>query len=49
MEIFLKELALAETPNYTIILIQGILMCLWYDLGTTLSYLEQTGNTEKFL
>lgn len=24
-------------------------MCLWYDLGTTLSILEQTGTTDSFM
>ena len=48
MEIYLKELGMADTPDYTIMLLQGVHMCLWYDLGSTLSILEQSGTTEMF-
>jgi len=29
-------------------LLQGILMCLWYDLGQAVTALEQTGTTDNF-
>ena len=49
MDIYLKELQEASTPEYTTMLLQGILMCLWYDLDTTMTILEQTGTTDNFL
>ena len=49
MDIYLKELQEALTPEYTTMLLQGILMCLWYDLDTTMTILEQTGTTDSFL
>ena len=49
MEIYLKELSMAETPDYSIMLLQGILLCLWYDLGTTLSILVESGNLDNFM
>ena len=33
---FLDELQQAATPDYQIMLTQGVLMCLWYDFGLTL-------------
>ena len=38
---YLSELRDAETPDYTIMLLQGILMCLWYDVGVSLQKLEE--------
>lgn len=49
MEMYLKELTLADTPDYTIMLLQGILMCLWYNMPATLTILEQTSTTDSFL
>ena len=33
---YLEELKSADTSDYKIMLLQGILMCLWYDYGITL-------------
>ena len=36
---YLEELGRAKTPDYTLMLIQGILMCIWYDFEVTLRQL----------
>ena len=46
---YLSELDGAETPDYIIMLLQGILMCLWYNYGVTLTKLEETQATGKLL
>ena len=48
MDKYLSELLSAGTPDYTIMLLQGILMCLWYDYGVTLQKLEETQYTATF-
>jgi hypothetical protein len=40
MDIYLKELQQSTVPEFTTMLLQGILMCLWYDLDTTMTILE---------
>jgi len=34
-----------ETPEYTVMLLQGYMMCFWYDATTTLQVLEQSGRS----
>lgn len=41
IQLELNELKVAKTPEYQIMLMQGILMCLWYDMGQTVTVLEQ--------
>ena len=48
IQLELDELKISKTPDYQIMLIQGILMCLWYDMGQTVSMLEQQGAMETF-
>ena len=36
IEKYLSELNDVSTSDYSIMLLQGILMCLWYDYGVTL-------------
>lgn len=48
IQLELDELKNSKTPDYQIMLIQGILMCLWYDMGQTVSMLEQQGAMETF-
>ena len=43
----ISELARAQTPDYKVMLIQGLSMCLWYNTGATLMTLEQTGHTQN--
>ena len=33
IQLLMTELQQAKTPDYQIMLLQGILMCLWYDMG----------------
>ena len=48
IQLELEELQKSKTPDYQIMLLQGILMCLWYDLGQTVTVLEQAGAMETF-
>lgn len=48
VEFYVKELTLAETPEYKCMLIQGICMCLWYNTVQTLISLDQLGCTNQF-
>lgn len=48
VQLELEELQKSKTPDYQIMLLQGILMCLWYDLGQTVTVLEQAGAMETF-
>jgi len=43
--LLLEELKVSETPEYQLMLLQGVLMCLWYDLGQTVAVLESQGAT----
>jgi hypothetical protein len=43
----ISELARAETPDYKVMLMQGLCMCLWYNTGATIMALEQTGHTQN--
>ena len=45
---YLEELGKAKTPDYQLMLIQGILMCIWYDFGVTLRQLQERGADIKF-
>ena len=45
---YLEELSRAKTPDYTLMLIQGILMCIWYDFEITLRQLQERGSDSKF-
>ena len=45
---YLQELSRAKTPDYTLMLIQGILMCIWYDFEITLRQLQERGSDSKF-
>lgn len=38
-----------EIKEYNIMLLQGFMMCMWYDCNTTLIALEQAGKTEWLL
>ena len=46
---YLSELGQADTQDYSTMLLQGILMCLWYDYGVTLTKLEASAATGKLL
>ena len=48
IEKYLSELNDVSTSDYSIMLLQGILMCLWYDYGVTLQKLEEAQATEGF-
>lgn len=48
VELVLGELKSAQTPDYQIMLLQGILTCLWYDMGQTVSVLEAQGAMDTF-
>ena len=48
LSLLLAELHAATAPDYQVMLLQGVLMCLWYDLGQTVTVLEQQGATESF-
>lgn len=48
IQLLLNELQKAKTPDYQIMLLQGILMCLWYDMGQTVSVLETQNAMETF-
>lgn len=43
----LSEMTRAQTPDYKMMLMQGVCMCLWYNTGATLVALEQTGHTQN--
>lgn len=49
LSLLLAELQAADAPDYVVMLLQGVLMCLWYDLGQTVTVLEQQNATESFL
>ena len=40
MELYLKELGNCETSDCMMVLLQGLLMCCWYDHATALTYME---------
>jgi hypothetical protein len=42
----ISEMARAQTPDYKVMLMQGLCMCLWYNTGATIMALEQTGHTQ---
>ena len=48
LSLLLAELQAADAPDYVVMLLQGVLMCLWYDLGQTVTVLEQQNATESF-
>ena len=48
ISLLLGELQRAQTKEYQLMLLQGVLMCLWYDLGQTVAVLEQQSATESF-
>lgn len=48
LNLLLNELKLAKTSEYQIMLLQGVLMNLWYDLGQAVTVLEQQGATVSF-
>lgn len=43
IQLHMGELNRATTPDYQIMLLQGVMMCLWYDMGQTVTVLEQQG------
>ncbi len=47
IEYMVKELSVAETPDYKCMLVQGLSMCLWYNTAQTLQSLEQLGCTQN--
>ena len=48
ISLLLNELKIAKTPEYNLMLLQGLMMNLWYDLGQTVTVLEQQGAMENF-
>ena len=40
LDLYLAEMKQADTPDYKIMLLQGVLMCMWYSAGTTINQLE---------
>lgn len=48
IQLLMTELQQAKTPDYQIMLLQGILMCLWYDMGQTVTFMENSGVMEPF-
>ena len=49
IELYLHELSIATTPDYKCMLMQGFMICLWYDLGQTVTILEQHGKMADIL
>ena len=49
IELYLHELSSATTPDYKCMLMQGFMICLWYDLGQTVTILEQHGKMADIL
>ena len=43
LSLLLNELSSAKTPEYKLMLLQGVLMCFWYDLGQSVGLLESQG------
>ena len=47
VDMFLNEFALTvETKEYCNMLLQGLMICMWYDCTATLQALENSGKTE---
>lgn len=44
---YLSELSKADTSDYKIMLVQGIMMCLWYDYGVSLTKFEEINATSS--
>ena len=42
---YLSELSQADTADYKVMLLQGIMMCLWYDYGVSLTKFEEVSAT----
>jgi len=49
ISLFMTEINQAKTPDYQIMLLQGILMCLWYDMGQTVTVMESQGAMDSLL
>lgn len=45
LDLFLNEVQDIETPEFKNVLMQGFMMCFWYDFNTTQQYLESRGAT----
>ena len=48
LSLLLNELSSAKTPEYKLMLLQGVLMCFWYDLGQSVGLLESQGQMPTF-
>ena len=49
IELYLHQYSSATTPDFKSMLMQGFMICLWYDLGQTVTVLEQHGKMEEIL
>ena len=43
IEAYLQQMQTVTTPDLQLMLLQGILMCIWYDAQTTFAKLESSG------
>ena len=48
IDMYLGQLSEAKTPDYTLMLVQGILMCIWYDYGVALGSLQEKKADSQF-
>jgi len=46
---YISQLQEIETPEFKNVLMQGFMMCFWYDFNTTQAYLESRGATAHIL
>ena len=47
VQLYIAELHQAKTSDYTTTLLEGVCMCLWYDLSSTLNTLSAAGCHEN--
>lgn len=49
LDMYISQLQEIETPEFKNVLMQGFMMCFWYDFNTTQAYLESRGATAHIL
>jgi len=49
IDTYLSQMQTVTTPDLQLMLLQGILMCLWYDAPATIEKLEAAGATSHFM